>query len=107
VIEYSTDERSILRLAEGFREMVATDWWREYVKVLDAQIADRELVLLLPMSDQHPRFNGMDFNTRAVALEVIKGALIGLRLAKSIPTATIAHASDIVREHSSKDDDNG
>lgn len=98
--DYSTEERAVLRLAENFREMTESKWWQEYVKVLDAQIADRETLLLLPMSEQHPRFNGMDFNTRAVALEIIKGALIGLRLAKSIPTATIAHASDIVRDHS-------
>ena len=102
--EYSAEERSVLRLAENFREMTESKWWQEYVKILDAQIADREALLLLPMSDQHPRFQGMDFNTRAVALEVIKGAMIGLRLAKSIPTATIAHASDIVRDHSTRNE---
>lgn len=105
ILDYGTDEKQVLRLAAHFREMVATDWWKEYVRILDAQISDREQLLLLPVSEQHPKFQGMDFQTRAVSLETIKGAIIGLRLAKTIPSATIDHASDIVRDHSVGEED--
>lgn len=97
---YNDEERHVLRLSANFKEMVSTDWWKEYERIIRAQIADRESVLLLPISEQHPKFMGMDFTTRAASLETIKGAIIGLRLALSIPSATITHAQDIRKEHS-------
>jgi hypothetical protein len=105
VPELNAKERSVLQLAKEFSEMVQTKWWREYCRILDAQIKDRETLLLLPVSEKHPKFDGMDFQTRAVSLETIKGAVIALRLAKAIPDATIAHAKDIIADHAGVDED--
>lgn len=103
---YNTEEVHVLRLARHFKDMGETEWWREYAKVLQAQIVEREKLLLTPLGDQHPAFEGLDFTTRAVKLEAIKGAIIGLRLALSIPSDTMSHADAIRAEHSlTKDDD--
>lgn len=96
--DYSTEEKQVLRLAEHFRSMVETEWWKEYRKVLDEQIRQRELLVSLPLSDKSPAFEGLDFMTRASKIETLKGAIIGLRLALSIPDLTIGHSKDIVRE---------
>lgn len=103
--EYTPEERSVLALAREFRDMVETKYWQEYCRILDAQISDREMLLLLPVSEKHPKFDGMDFQTRAVSLETIKGAVIALRLAKAIPHATIEHAKAIISDHSGVDED--
>ncbi len=97
---FNPDERHVLRLAEHFRSMTATEWWKEFEKILLTQIAERERILLTPISANHEAFKGQDFTTRVVQLETIKGAIIGLKLALSIPSDTINHASSIRAEHS-------
>lgn len=98
--DFSTDEKQILRLSKNMQDLVATEGWREYEKVIKLQIADRERLVTVPLSSAIPAFEGMDFTTRAAHVEVVKGALIGLRLALDLPSATIKHASDIRAEHS-------
>lgn len=105
---FNKDETHVLRLARHFRDMVETEWWREFEKLVQMQIAMRERVLLTPLGDQNPAFDGLDFTSRAVKMEAIKGAIIGLRLALSIPSDTINHAADIRAEHSPvEENDNG
>lgn len=100
---YNRDETHVLRLSRLFDDMTSTEGWKEYEKVLRAQIKDRELLVGIPISTDNPAFAGMDFTTRVAAVEVIKGALIGLNLALSLPSATMKHAKDIVTEHSPKE----
>lgn len=105
MVEYNEEERYVLRLANEFREMEATSWWKEFKRIVEVQISTRERLVMLPLSERNPAFEGMDFTTRAASLETIKGAIIGLRLALSIPAETISHATDIVKDHSGVDED--
>lgn len=102
--DFNVEEKAILRLAESFREMEGTAWWKEYEKIIRAQIEIREALLRIPLSEANEAFKGMDFVTRAASQEIIKGAIIGLRLALSIPSLTIKHGSDIVQEHGVTED---
>lgn len=97
---YTAEEREILRFARFAKEVVDSEFWKVYERTLLAQIAQREQVLLTPLTDI-PLQPGevWDFNTRVMKSELIKGAVIGLRLALSIPKATIDHAATIVREY--------
>lgn len=92
----SAEERSILRIAKLFEEMVATEAWKEYRKILESQVSERERLALMPLAEMQGDFYG-----RAAHMECIKGAIIGLRLALSIPASTIDHAKDILREEKS------
>ena len=74
------------------------------LRIVQAQIETRELLLRTPLSENSEVFKGMDFMTRAASQETIKGAVIGLRLALSIPELTIKHGSDIVAEHGADED---
>lgn len=103
---YSPDEKQILRLADVMKDLRLTEGWKEYVKVLDTQIKDREQVVQTPLSASIVAFQGMDFNTRAVHVEAVKGALIALRLARDLPNTIIDHANEI-RAKNSPGDDNG
>ena len=105
MVDYNAEEKAILRLARAFREMEATEWWKEYEKIVRAQIDTRETLLRLPLSETNEAFKGMDFMTRAASQETIKGAVIGLRLALSIPSLTIKHGSDILRDHGGVNED--
>ena len=99
MIEDITPEQ-ILPMAERFRELIETKAWKEYSAILRAQIAEREDLLHRPLHDlQSPNLLSGDFFGRAAAAESIKGAIIGLSLALSIPLSTIQHADDISREN--------
>ena len=101
---FNREEVQVLRQARILREFIESEGWREYEKILKAQIETRQLVITTPLSERLPAFEGMDFTTRAVAVEVVKGALIGLNLALSIPQSTIAHGKEIMQEHEGADD---
>jgi hypothetical protein len=100
------EEIQILKQARLFRDMVATEAWLEYVKVLEAQIAAREEVLHIPLHSLPPHFvpPSTDLSSKAAAIESVKGAIIGLRTALNTPTATIESAREIAK--TSKDDAN-
>lgn len=116
--EYNAEEREILRLAKFAKDMIETDWWKSYRKIIETQIATREAILLTPLTDIAPKQLQMlgdsglpvsmeapwDFETRVMKSELLKGAVIGLKLALSIPQATIDHSAAILAEHSEKTD---
>ena len=101
-----SEQKSVKTLARLMGEMVATDGWKEYMKILAEQIATRERMIAAPLHDLQPApiaargqdtqvvFSAMDFTTRSVALECVKGALIGLKLARDMPSIIIADAKD-------------
>ncbi len=98
---YNAEERDVLKCARLFRDLIATEGWIEYQKMLDAQLASRSRILATPL-DALPsgEFQQMDFVAKAAKMESVKGAIIGLTLARSLPELTIQSASDIVKEHS-------
>ena len=88
-----SEQKSVKTLARLMGEMMATEGWKEYIKIIEEQIKTRELILLTP-SHELPQQVGFDYVARAASQECIKGALIGLKLARDMPSAIIADAKD-------------
>jgi hypothetical protein len=103
---YNEEETAVLRQARHLRDMVESPGWREFVKILEAQIRYREGVLTTPigvLSQASEEFRGMDYQSKQAQLESIKGALIALRMCRDLPQTTIEQARDIVRDHGDSD----
>lgn len=99
--QYNKEEKQVMRAARAFEDMVSTDGWKHFVSTLEAQIAERMQIIQTPLHAlPGPQFANMDMMGRATALESVKGAVIGLRLALSLPSATMNHAKQIVVDHS-------
>lgn len=96
----SPEEVQLLKQARLLKEIVDTPGWREYESILRAQIATREAIVLSPLhalpANSVPQET--DLASKAAAMEMFKGAIIGLRLALETPKATIESASDIAQE---------
>lgn len=83
-------------LARDMSELIEVKGWPSYEKLLKAQIELREQMLSTPLSQLNsPEFQGLDFQSKLVTLETIKGAIIGLRLALSLPRSIIDTAKDV------------
>lgn len=102
---YNADEREILRRSRLMKELLDHPAWKEYVAIQEAQIKTREIIIRTPLSDLPEALRSLDFMSRAAAMESIKGAIIGLTLARDTPQSIIAHAKEIVREHSDTTED--
>lgn len=102
---YSPDEKEILKLADVMRDFRLTEGWKEFEKVLDQQIRLREVIVQSPLSENITAFAGMDFTTRAVHVESVKGALSALRTVRNLPATIIDQATDIRKSNSPGDDD--
>jgi hypothetical protein len=89
----------VKRLAHQLTDMMETRGWVEYVKIVQSQIHEREKLVLGPLHDvtlnNTPAAN---LQEKMIALESLKGAIIGLRLAIDTPQSIIQHARDIMRE---------
>src|SRR5512139_796103 len=100
----SPEEVQILKQARVIKEMEATEGWRTFAAVLQAQIDTRMKIIERPFHDMpHEQFPGMDLAAKAAAVESIKGAVIGLRLALSLPASIIQSAAEIMRESREKE----
>jgi hypothetical protein len=91
-------ETGLLKMAAIFKEhghaLRKNEAYQLWEQVLQEQIAVRVGLLQVPVADQ-ANAQGLDFQTRAARQEVIKGALIGLRLALNLIPNTIAQADEI------------
>lgn len=95
----SPEEVQILKQARLVKEMIETEGWKALCEVLRAQILTRELLIRRPLHDlPHEQFPGMDLASKAAAVEAIKGAVIGLNLALSLPESIINSANEIMAE---------
>lgn len=100
----SPEEVQILKQARVIKEMEATEGWRAFADVLKAQVETRLRIIERPLHDlPHEQFPGMDLAAKAAAIESIKGAVIGLRLALSLPQSIIQSAAEIMRESREKE----
>jgi hypothetical protein len=82
--------------ARLMREMQATEGWKVFSAILGEHIATRMNILMVPLHDLPTQtFGGMDFESRAAALESVKGAVIGLKLALTLPESIMTSAADL------------
>lgn len=79
--------------AEVMQGLLKTEAWQEYARVLSEMILIREQIIGVPLHERHDLM-GMDFAGRAGAIESVKGALIGLKLARDLPQAIINAMKD-------------
>jgi hypothetical protein len=68
--------------------------WQLWRQVMEDAVRARASLLQVPIADQ-ANGQGLDFQTRAARQEVIKGALIGLRLALNLIPNTIQQADEL------------
>lgn len=87
----SKDEILILKQARELGDMMATPGWKVYTTLIGQQLEDRQNLMVTPLASL-PNMDGCDGMTRAAALEGIKGAYMGLRLALTIPQTIVAEA---------------
>jgi hypothetical protein len=97
MVDYSEEERAILRQGREFREMVETSGWKEYEKLLKAHIEAKRNELFAPIVTQGLEQQALDAATKFAIAEGVKGAVIALRLALEIPRVTIEQAQELVR----------
>lgn len=97
-------ERQILLQKATFEEMMETKGWRVYQTLLQQQLALRLQILRTPLHDiRKPVGPGqqevfLDHDTRASYLESVKGAIIGLELARDLPRYTIENGKQLLKE---------
>ena len=99
VIEFSEDERKLLRQSKGMRELIDHPGWKELLAIVDAHIKHRQEVVSAPihlLQNASPGGPQQDFMSRAIQMEHIKGAIYGMRMVCSLPSITIQHATDTV-----------
>lgn len=89
-------EDDIRRLGAKMKELTETRGWSEYKQILQTHIATREALVFAPLHDLPTKSD--DAQAKLLMLESIKGALIGLKLARDLPDTIIQHAADIHRE---------
>lgn len=100
-LEEVTDD-DIRRLAKVMSDLKETKGWQEYSKLVGRMVRVREALVFSPI-DSIPT-NHQDLTAKMVALESIKGAVIGLRLAIDLPDSIMQHAADIAREKDEVED---
>lgn len=91
---FSKDEVVLLKQARELEEMMNTPGWKTYVGIISEQLQVRQNLMVLPGSSL-PESNGWDGMTRYGALEHVKGAYMGLRLALSTPQTIVNEAKEL------------
>lgn len=87
-----------LKLAESMRDLINSPSWRVYEQLLQTHIDAKLNALLQPL---HPRLSHAgdfvldDGVAHVLVGEGAKGAIMGLRLALSLPTSIVAGAEQI------------
>ncbi len=96
---YNEQEREVLRFAKTMQSLAEYKEWKDLCDYIDKAIAARDKIVYTPLSQLPADYDKLDFIGRATALELIKGAVIGLRLIRSLPESTSQLAQDIVHDH--------
>jgi len=92
--DYTEEERELLRQAKAMREIIDTKAWQIYAVIIESQIKTRESIIM----DSAPGV------VEPLALEHIKGARLGLRLALDTVKQIIADVADLTAQESDSDE---
>ena len=79
----TTEEKAELRTGTTIKNWIQTDGWKVYRAILEAHLATKRMELEAP-AEVH-----LDGLAQALRFESAKGAIMGLRLALSIPDGII------------------
>lgn len=100
----SKDEIEILKASREIGDMLNLPAWKRYESYINEHIAARYGMLTQPAqaldANRVPGESRMDGVSLFAASECIKGAIIGLKLALSLPRTILDHAQELRnREH--------
>jgi len=83
--ELSREQRAELRTADAIRGMLATDGWKVYKRILETHLQGERNKFETPAERE------LDGIAQILRSEGVKGAIMGLRLALSIPEGILAN----------------
>ena len=83
--EITPDERAELRTADAMRDLVATKGWKVYCAILQAHLQGKRNEF------EAPAETSSDGISQVLRSESAKGAIMGLRLALSIPDGILSN----------------
>lgn len=99
--ELTEDERLFLKRKKLMEELIATDGWKEFERILRAQY-EAHLQSLLPAAS--PEYDGL---AQVMTSEYRKGAVFAIGIALKTPHGIIAEAKNISQAHQTvKEDSN-
>lgn len=104
VPNYNDAERRVLRQARELKDIQHSSGWKVYVEMLDDMIKLREPLVNSPLHDIES-LPGETHEGKVCRIENVKGALIGLKLARATLDNTIIAADEIREAHSGEDDE--
>jgi hypothetical protein len=91
--ELDDGDKEFIRRKALFEPMVASEAWKEFSKILEAQY-QAHLKSLLSSAD--PSHDGL---AQVMNSEYRKGAAFGIQVALATPHGTIAQAQEIIKSH--------
>jgi hypothetical protein len=83
--ELTREQRAEVRTARAIREMMNTDGWKVYKTILEAHLQSKRNEF------EQPAETALDGIAQVLRSESAKGAIMGLRLALSIPEGILAN----------------
>lgn len=83
----SKEELQDLKIARSMQEMMLTEGWKSYALLLDHHIKMKTNQALAPVDPFTTQVDGI---TQVLCGEAAKGAIMGLRLALSLPSGIVA-----------------
>jgi hypothetical protein len=83
--ELTADEKAELRTARAFRAMMRTEGWTVYKKILEMHVQGKRNEF------EQPAESSLDGIAQVLRSESAKGAIMGLRLALSIPEGILSN----------------
>lgn len=89
MVEKSKEFLQDMKIARDIRDMTQTEGWKHYSRLLEHHIREQTTKALMPVLEQME----VDGIKQVLVGESAKGAILGLKLALSLPSGIIAQYS--------------
>lgn len=89
--DYDEEERRLLKMKRAMEEIHGTEGWKVFTTLIEAQIREREKIVL-----QQEIEAGIEPIVMLLRLERVKGAIMGLKLALDNPRLIIEQGQAIL-----------
>jgi hypothetical protein len=105
-VEFSETERKLLRQGRLFRELDEVPAWKELLELVAVHIKTRVEMLDQPLHAwPTPEGAVVDYMTKVLQAEHIKGVVYGMRLVASLPSLTVQQAQGLAAERAAANDE--
>jgi hypothetical protein len=105
----SPEDIADIKVGRAFEAMLATEGWKHYERLVNQHIASHTARALQPFmvkqenkASHQVLFSAVD---QLLSSEADKGAIMGLTLALTLPTAIISNMTDLLSKSKEGDDD--